>query len=82
MAEQKDIPFSVDVDGGNTGTDAWAIQVAKTGVATMLLSIPLRYMHTTVEMLSFDDVLATGRLLAETLLALQAEDYSLCILKH
>ncbi len=82
VAEEKNIPFSVDVDGGDTGTDAWAIQVAKTGVATMLLSIPLRYMHTTVETLSFDDVSATGRLLAETLLALDAEDYSLCILKR
>lgn len=82
VAEEKDIPFSVDVDGGDTGTDAWAIQVAKTGVATMLLSIPLRYMHTTVETLSFDDVTATGELLAETLLQLNAEEFSLCILKR
>ncbi len=82
VAEEKDIPFSIDADGGDTGTDAWAIQVAKTGVATMLLSIPLRYMHTTVEMLNLDDVTATGELLAETLLQLNAEEFSLCILKR
>ena len=82
VAEEKDIPFSIDADGGDTGTDAWAIQVAKTGVATMLLSIPLRYMHTTVEMLNFDDVTATGELLAETLLQLNAEEFSLCTLKN
>lgn len=80
-AEQNHIAYSVDVDGGDTGTDAWAIQIAKTGVATMLLSIPLRYMHTTVELLSMDDVVATGTLLAETLKNLDAEEFSICILK-
>jgi len=82
VAEEKNIKFSLDADGGDTGTDAWAIQVAKTGVATLLLSIPLRYMHTTVETLSMDDVLATGELLAETLLNIDAKEFSLCILKN
>jgi putative aminopeptidase FrvX len=78
-AEEKGIQFSLDVDGGNTGTDAWAVQVARTGIATLLLSIPLRYMHTTVETLSFDDVTATGDLLAETLIHLNGEEFSSCI---
>lgn len=82
VAEEKNISYHIDADGGDTGTDAWAIQVARTGVATLLLSIPLRYMHTTVEMLSMDDVTATGTLLAETLLNLDVEAFSLCILKH
>ena len=82
VAEEKEIPFSVDVDGGDTGTDAWAVQVSGNGVATLLLSIPLRYMHTTVETLSIDDVKATGDLLAEMLLTLKPEDYEICILKH
>jgi len=82
VAEEKEIPFSVDVDGGDTGTDAWAVQVSGTGVATLLLSIPLRYMHTTVETLSIDDVKATGNLLAEMLLTIKPEDYEICILKR
>ena len=81
-ADKKGIKYSLDVDGGDTGTDAWAIQVSKTGVATLLLSIPLRYMHTTVETLSYDDVVETGKLMAETLLNLEAEEFSLCTLKN
>jgi len=81
-ANSKNIKYTCDVDGGNTGTDAWAIQVAKSGVATLLLSIPLRYMHTTVELLSMDDVYATGELLAETLLNLDAKEFLLCTLKN
>ena len=82
VAEKNNIKYSLDVDGGDTGTDAWAIQVSKTGVATLLLSIPLRYMHTTVETLSFDDVNSCGKLMAETLLNLDAEEFLLCTLKN
>lgn len=63
LAKKHDIAYSVDVDGGNTGTDAWTIQVANTGVATGLLSIPLRYMHTAVETLDIHDVQATADLI-------------------
>lgn len=62
-AKQHRIPYSVDVDGGNTGTDAWTIQIAQNGVATALLSIPLKYMHTPVETVSIADVQATADLL-------------------
>lgn len=47
-----------------TGTDAWGIQITAEGVATGLISIPLRYMHTSVETLSVGDVEKAGRLLA------------------
>ncbi len=53
-----------EADPSGAGTDAWAIQVAREGIPTALLSIPLRYMHTTVEMLSLEDLNNTGRLLA------------------
>ena len=53
------------MDGGNTGTDAWEIQVARDGVPTALLSIPLKYMHTSVETLAVSDVKATVKLLTE-----------------
>ncbi len=67
VAGQEKIPFSCDADGGDTGTDAWAVQVAGLGVPVLLLSIPLRYMHTTVETLHYDDVKAVGELLAACL---------------
>jgi putative aminopeptidase FrvX len=63
-AEELGIPVQTDIAPGATGTDAWAIQVARSGVATGLVSIPLRYMHTSVETLSMGDVDKAGRLIA------------------
>lgn len=62
-AEKYHVKTELDVDGGDTGTDAWAIQVSRCGVPTALLSIPLKYMHTSVETLSVSDVSAVSELL-------------------
>lgn len=62
-AREYRIQYETDVDGGNTGTDAWVIQVSGAGVPTALLSIPLKYMHTSVETLAVSDVKATAELL-------------------
>lgn len=64
LADENNIKYSIDVDGGDTGTDAWAIQVARDGVATGLLSIPLKYMHTSVETADLNDLCATSELLS------------------
>lgn len=64
-AQEKGIKFEIDVDGGCTGTDAWEIQTAGTGVPSALLSIPLKYMHTSVETLAVSDVKAVSDLLIE-----------------
>lgn len=74
VAKKDKINYSIDVDGGDTGTDAWAVQVTKAGVPTLLLSIPLRYMHTTTETLSFDDVEAIGTLLSGIIKNLDLEE--------
>lgn len=63
LAEKYNIKYSIDVDGGDTGTDAWAIQITRTGIPTALLSIPLKYMHTAVETISLEDLSATAELL-------------------
>ncbi|MBE7021966.1 MAG: M42 family metallopeptidase [Ruminococcaceae bacterium] len=73
VAEEHKIAYSPDADGGDTGTDAWAVQVAAEGIPVLLLSIPLRYMHTTVETLHFGDVKAVGEILCETLKKLDLE---------
>jgi len=62
-AQELEIPYQLEPIPGFSGTDAWAIQVSREGVPTGLLSIPLRYMHTSVETLSLKDVERTGRLL-------------------
>lgn len=53
------------MEPGNTGTDAWDIQIAREGIATLLISIPIKYMHTTVEVVNIDDIKNTGLLIAE-----------------
>ncbi len=73
VAEEEKIAASFDADGGDTGTDAWAVQVAALGIPVLLLSIPLRYMHTTVETLHYEDVKAVGNLLSACLEKLDLE---------
>lgn len=45
-----------EVCGGNTGTDAWPIQIMNEGVQCILVSVPIKYMHTTVETASTNDI--------------------------
>lgn len=60
---EEKIPYQIQGASGATGTDANAIQLTKAGVATGLVSIPLRYMHTPVELLSLSDIENTAQLL-------------------
>ncbi len=62
-AEKRDIPFQLEGEPRPTGTDARAIQMAGKGVATGLISVPLRYMHTPSEMVDLEDVEQSVRLL-------------------
>ncbi len=63
-AREADIPFTVESLGRATGTDADAINISRAGVPTGLVSVPVRYMHSPVEMVSLDDVDAAARLIA------------------
>ena len=64
-AKKLGIPYQIDVDSGNTGTNAWTVQVARRGIATGLVSLPLRYMHARYEVISLKDIDFTAQLLAE-----------------
>ena len=57
----------------HSGTDAFAIQVAAQGIPTMVISIPLRYMHTPVEVVALKDIRRTARLLAEFITRLEID---------
>ena len=65
-ARRLEIPFSVHAAGRFTSTDADAIHLTRNGVATALLSIPTRYMHSPNEMVSLDDLDRAAELIAET----------------
>jgi endoglucanase len=62
-ARAEGIPCSVEVSRGHTNTDADAVYLSRIGVATGLVSIPLRYMHTPVEVVHLEDVENVVRLL-------------------
>jgi putative aminopeptidase FrvX len=62
-AEAEKIPCTVEVSGGHTSTDADAVYLSRRGVATGLVSVPLRYMHSPVELVQLDDIEGAIRLL-------------------
>jgi putative aminopeptidase FrvX len=70
VAEKKNIPVQMRTVSRSTGTDTDSFAYANDGCPSVLISIPLRYMHTTVEMLHKSDIEQTIHLMYETLLAL------------
>lgn len=63
-AEAEGIPYTIEVSAGTTSTDMDAMHISRAGVATGLVSIPLRYMHSPTEVVSLDDVEACSKLIA------------------
>ena len=63
-AEREKIPVQKEVMEGSSGTNGWGMQICNEGVATAVVSIPLKYMHTPVETVERADIEDTARLLA------------------
>jgi endoglucanase len=63
-AEAESIPYTLSSSGRFTGTDADAFHISRAGIPTGLVSVPLRYMHSAVEMISIDDLENAARLVA------------------
>ncbi|MEM9931701.1 MAG: M20/M25/M40 family metallo-hydrolase, partial [Bacteroidota bacterium] len=70
-AEEKKIPLQLEAASRSTGTDTDAFAYSNGGVPSALISLPLRYMHTTVEMAHKEDVENVIRLIYETLLKIE-----------
>lgn len=75
-AKKLKIPYQLEADPRPTGTDARAIQMGRGGVATGLISVPLRYMHTPSEVVDLEDVERCVQLLVEFALGLEKGDYA------
>ena len=73
IADRSNIPCKVEPMPIDSQTDAWAVQVSNSGVPCMVIGIPIRYMHTPVEMAMLDDIRMTGRLLAEFIRTLEPD---------
>lgn len=75
-AKKTKIPYQLEADPRPTGTDARAIQMGRAGVATGLVSIPLRYMHTPSEVVDLEDVERCVKLLVQFAKELDKGDYA------
>jgi endoglucanase len=73
VGEKEKIAFTVEAVGRNTGTDADAVHLARGGIPTGLVSVPIRYMHSPVELVQLDDVHAAAKLIAAAALTLDAD---------
>ena len=78
VLKKEKISYEIEIEGGNTGTDAWAIQTACEGIPTMLLSLPLKYMHTPVETLKTDDANVCAQALKAFLESFKRTEDVLC----
>lgn len=73
IADQLDIPNTMDLMPSMSGTDAMGLQMVAEGIPTMVISIPLRYMHTPVELIAMKDVTRAGHLMAEFIARLEPD---------
>ncbi len=71
VGKKKKIKMQLCADGSPNGTDTAVIQLSQSGVATALLSLPVRYMHTPVETVSLDDLESAVKLIVEIILSLK-----------
>lgn len=80
LAKAEKIAYQIDPEAGDTGTEAAVHSVAREGIPAVLLSIPSKYMHTMVEMVSLDDLAATARLAARYIaFGMNGEDRERCV---
>jgi putative aminopeptidase FrvX len=70
--ESAEIAFTVSANGGRTGTDADAMHYMRGGIPTTVVGLPLRYMHSPVEIVQAQDVLDAAKLIAAALMAMDA----------
>jgi endoglucanase len=73
LAEKLDMPHAMEAMPRHSGTDAYGIQVVAEGIPSIVIGIPLRYMHTPVEVVSLKDVARTAHLLAEFITRLEPD---------
>jgi endoglucanase len=73
LAKKLEIPFGLEYAPRHTGTDGYATQVVAEGIPTLVMGIPLRYMHTPVEVVALKDIQRAGRLMSEFITGLQPD---------
>ena len=70
LCAEMELKYQSEALPSGAGTDAFAIEISREGIPTLLISIPSRYMHSPVEVVSVKDVERTGRLIANFIASL------------
>jgi putative aminopeptidase FrvX len=73
LSDRMEIPYAVEYAPRLSGTDGIATQVTAEGIPTLVMGIPLRYMHTPVEVVAIKDIQRCGRLLAEFIARMEVD---------
>ncbi|MCS6911576.1 MAG: hypothetical protein NZM11_13555, partial [Anaerolineales bacterium] len=73
VADRLEISYKLEPMAAHSGTDAFGMQIARAGVPTAVIGLPLRNMHTPVEVIAVKDVQRAGRLLAEFIAGLDSK---------
>ncbi|MDP4119195.1 MAG: M20/M25/M40 family metallo-hydrolase [Bacillota bacterium] len=76
IAEKYEIPYQVEVEGGDTGTDAFVIGTAGEGIPCVMVSFPLKYMHTGIETVSCTDLENATAILRRFILDFSEVEYA------
>lgn len=74
IAERENIPYQISGENRATPTDANVIQISRAGVAAALVSVPVRYLHTPVEIISLEDMENAVKLLTHFVLRIKEDD--------
>ena len=77
-AKAKGIPYQLEVMEGSSGTNGWHMQISREGVATAVVSLPLKYMHSPVEVVDLGDVERLAALVAAFVESLGEEGFPPC----
>lgn len=77
-AKELGIPYQLEVMEGHTGTNGWHMQIVREGIATSVVSLPLKYMHSPIEVLDIEDIERTAALLAAFAQDLGREAVGIC----
>ncbi|MBC8336135.1 MAG: M20/M25/M40 family metallo-hydrolase [Anaerolineales bacterium] len=73
LAKKLEMPYGIEILPGRSGTDGDDLQLVAEGIPTALISIPIRYMHSPIEMVALKDIQRVGRLLAEFIAMLEPD---------
>jgi len=74
IAEELKVPYQIEYAAGRTGTDFDFVQIVSRGILATVVSIPLKYMHSNVEVVCISDIVNTAKLLSEAIKRLKEGD--------